>query len=201
LLELRTTGTLLAKLLRLAARTLTWNALTWTALAWPPLTWPASTLLSLLKLLATLAWPAELLRLARLSTLLAPALTTLLPSRARSGTARASVERLGPLLGLPLTALRPAGLAFVARLVALLLALVLGVFTLRNDQTAICSMGAVKRDAQLRNRNRRDQGAGQQDVAKLLQLPDRFEWQGALLRIFERRITSMRGCRPDPCTI
>jgi len=112
-------------------------------------------LLSLLELRATLAWPAELLRLARLSwATLRAALTTLLPSRARSGAARASVEWLGALLGLPLTALGPAGLAFVARLVVLLLALVLGVFTLRNDQTAICSMGAVKRDAQLRNRNR-----------------------------------------------
>jgi hypothetical protein len=30
-----------------------------------------------------------------------------------------------------------------------------------------------------------------------LQLPDRFEWQVALLRFFERRISSMRSCRPD----
>jgi hypothetical protein len=128
------------------------------------------------------------------------ALTTLLPGLS-SWTAWAFVERLGALLGLPLTALGPAGLAArlaLVLLVVLLLALVLGVFTLRNDQTAICSTGAVERDAQLRNRNRRDQGAGQQDVTKLLQLPDRFEWQGALLKNLERRITSMRGCRPDP---
>jgi hypothetical protein len=84
---------------------------------------------------------------------------------------------LAALLGLSLL---PAGLTFV---LLLALVLVLGVFALRDDQAAVCSAGAVERDAQLRNRNRRHQGAGEQDVAKLLQLPDRFEWQGALLRI------------------
>jgi len=79
-----------------------------------------------------------------------------------------------------LTTLWPAGLAFI-----LLFVLVLGILTLCNDQPAICSTGAVKCDAQLRNRNCRDQGAGEQDVAKLLQLPDRFEWQGALLGILK----------------
>jgi hypothetical protein len=85
------------------------------------------------------------------------------------------------LLRLPaLTALLPARLAFI-----LLFALVLGIFALCNDQTAICSTRALKCDAQLGNRNRRDQSAGEQDVAKLLQLPDRFEWQGALLEILK----------------
>ena len=211
-LELRTTRSLLAKLLGLAAGPLTWTALTWAALSKSTLTRSTlsrsalsrTTLLALLELWATLARAAELLRLARLSwaTLLAgAALTTLLPGLS-SWTAWAFVERLGALLGLSLTALWTSGLAarlaLVVLLVVLLLALVLGVFALCNDQTAICSTHALERDAQLRNRNRRDQGAGEQDVAKLLQLPDRFEWQGALLRFFERRITSMRGCRPDP---
>jgi hypothetical protein len=79
-----------------------------------------------------------------------------------------------------LTALWPARLAFI-----LLFAFVLGIFTLCNDQTAIRSADALERDAQLWNRNRRHQGAGEQDVAKLLKLPDGFEWQGALLRILK----------------
>jgi hypothetical protein len=134
-----------------------------------------SALLSLLELGATLAWSAELLRLALLplTTLLA-ALTTLLaallPSRS-SWTAWSFVGRLA-LLGL-----LPAGLTFI---LLLALVLVLGVFALRDDQAAVCSAGGVKREAQLRNRNRRHEGAGEQDVAKLLQLPDRFEWQVAL---------------------
>jgi succinate dehydrogenase/fumarate reductase cytochrome b subunit len=114
-----------------------------------------STLLSLLELGATLAWPAELLRLALLpwAALLAgaalAALTTLLPGLS-SWTAWAFVERLAALLGLSLTALLSARLAFV-----LLFAFVLGIFTLCNDQTAIRSADALKRDAQLWNRNRR----------------------------------------------
>jgi hypothetical protein len=132
-------------------------------------------LLSLLELAATLARLAELLRLALLSWLLSWA--TLLAGRTRSGAAWAFVERLGALLGLP------ARLAFVVLLVVLLLALVLRVFALCNDQAAIYSTRAIKRDAQLWNRNRRNQGAGKQDIAKLLQLPDVFEWQGALLKM------------------
>jgi hypothetical protein len=135
--------TLLAKLLGLAA--LTWTALTWAALSGSAL----STLLSLLELGATLAWPAELLRLALLpwaALLAGAALTTLLPGL----SSWSFVERLAALLGLSLTALLSARLAFV-----LLFAFVLGVFTLCNDQTAIRSADALKRDAQLWNRNRR----------------------------------------------
>jgi len=189
-----------AKLLRLTLATwpaLTWPALTWAALTWAPLAWTAlrgrtlSALLSLLELGATLAGPPELLRLARLPTLLATlatGLAALLTSRTRSArTSWSPVGRLAALLGL-----LPARLAFV-----LLLALVLGVFALCNNQAAVCSAEALKRHAQLWNRNRRHQGAGEQDIAKLLQLPDRFEWQVALLRFFERRISSMRSCRPD----
>jgi hypothetical protein len=143
--------TLLAKLLGLAA--LTRAALTWTALTWAALSGSAlSTLLSLLELGATLAWPAELLRLALLpwaALLAGAALTTLLPGLS-SWTAWSFVERLAALLGLSLTALLSARLAFV-----LLFAFVLGVFTLCNDQTAIRSADALKRDAQLWNRNRR----------------------------------------------
>jgi hypothetical protein len=128
--------------------------------------------------------------LAALTTLLA-ALTTLLaallPSRS-SWTAWSFVGRLA-LLGL-----LPAGLTFI---LLLALVLVLGVFALRDDQAAVCSAGGVKREAQLRNRNRRHEGAGEQDVAKLLQLPDRFEWQVALPENRERRIISMRSCRPE----
>jgi succinate dehydrogenase/fumarate reductase cytochrome b subunit len=108
-----------------------------------------STLLSLLELGATLAWPAELLRLALLpwaALLAGAALTTLLPGL----SSWSFVERLAALLGLSLTALLSARLAFV-----LLFAFVLGVFTLCNDQTAIRSADALKRDAQLWNRNRR----------------------------------------------
>jgi hypothetical protein len=207
------TRALLAKLLRLAwlaLTTLTWATLAWDALAnttRPSVTWSGATLATLLELFAALARSAELLRLSLLPTLLATlptllaTLTTLLAalatllllsSRARSswtaGSAWSFVGRLAALLGLSLW------LTFV---LLLALILVLGVFALRDDQTAICSAGAVKRDAQLRNRNRRHQGASQQDVAKLLQLPDRFEWQVALPRIVERRTTSMRSCRPD----
>jgi hypothetical protein len=140
--------TLLAKLLGLAA--LTRAALTWTALTWAALSGSAlSTLLSLLELGATLAWPAELLRLALLpwaALLAGAALTTLLPGL----SSWSFVERLAALLGLSLTALLSARLAFV-----LLFAFVLGVFTLCNDQTALRSADALKRDAQLWNRNRR----------------------------------------------
>jgi hypothetical protein len=154
LLELRATRGLLAKLLwlalsTLARTTLTWTTLTWTTLTWAALTWAAltwaalSTLLSLLELRATLARSAELLRLALLPTLLA-ALTTLLPCLS-SWTAWSLVGRLAALLGLSLSA----GLAFV-----LLLALVLRVFALRDDQAAVGSAGAIQRHAQLWNRNR-----------------------------------------------
>jgi hypothetical protein len=78
---------------------------------------------------------------------------------------------------LSLTALLAAGLTFV-----LLLALILWVLLLGNDEAAVGCTRAVKRDAQLRDRNRRHQGAGEQDVAKLLQLPDGFEWQVPLLK-------------------
>jgi hypothetical protein len=177
------TRALLAKLLRLALLTLTTLALT--ALAWaalanttrPSVARSGATLATLLELFAALARSAELLRLSLLPTLLAT-LTTLatllLTSRARSSwTAWSFVGRLA-LLGLSLL---PAGLTFI---LLLALVLVLGVFALRDDQAAVCSAGGVKREAQLRNRNRRHEGAGEQDVAKLLQLPDRFEWQVAL---------------------
>jgi hypothetical protein len=144
LLELRATRGLLAKLLWLALSTLARTTLTWTTLTWAALTWAAlSTLLSLLELRATLARSAELLRLALLPTLLA-ALTTLLPCLS-SWTAWSLVGRLAALLGLSLSA----GLAFV-----LLLALVLRVFALRDDQAAVGSAGAIQRHAQLWNRNR-----------------------------------------------
>jgi non-ribosomal peptide synthetase component E (peptide arylation enzyme) len=104
------------------------------------------------------------------------ALSTLLASRPRSGAAWA-FEGLGALLRLP------ARLAFVVLLVVLLLALVLRVFALCNHKAAVCSTRAVKRDAQLWNRNCRHQGAGEQNIAKLLQLSDVFEWQGALLKM------------------
>jgi len=79
------------------------------------------------------------------------------------------------------------GLALAGGLLTFILVFVFGVLALRNDQAAVCCTGTVKRDAQLRNCNRRHQGAGEQDVAKLLQLPDGFEWQVALLKS-ERRI-------------
>jgi len=153
----RATGPLLAELLLLAGQTL----LARSRLSWSALRSGAAALATLLELLcATRTLFAKLLLLA---------LTTLL----------AWCAGLAPwtLLRLPLTALLPTGLAFV---LLLALVLVLGVFALRDDQAAVYSAGAVKRDAQLRNRNRRHQGAGEQDVAKLLQLPDRFEWQVAL---------------------
>src|SRR5262249_8633959 len=81
------------------------------------------------------------------------------------------------LLGLSLTAWLATLLPF------LLFVLVFRVFALRNNQAAVSSTGAVQRHTQLWNRNRRHQGAGEQDIAKLLQLPDRFELQVALLRI------------------
>jgi len=184
LLELRTTRNLLAKLLRLAWLTLaalTLATLTLTALANTALPRSGATLLSLLELGATLARrPTELLRLALLPTLLA-ALTTLLPttllaallpSRTRSRTAWSLIGRLAALLRL-----LSAGLAFV---LLLALVFVLRVLALCDDHAAVCSAGALKGDTQLRNRNRRHQGAGEQDIAKLLQLPDRSEWQVAL---------------------
>jgi hypothetical protein len=137
LLELRAARALLAKLLRLAWLTLA--ALTLATLG------ASAALLSLLELGATLARSAELLRLRVLPTLLAAALlATLLPSRTRSRAAWSLAGRLAALLGL-----LSAGLAFV-----LLLAFVLGIFALCNDQAAVSSTGAVQRHAQLWNRNR-----------------------------------------------
>jgi hypothetical protein len=195
LLELRATRALLAKLLWLALSTLTRTTLTRTTLTWTTLTGAAlsrstlSALLSLLELRTTRALLAKLLRLALLPTLLSALLSSL-----SSWTAWSLVGRLTALLGLSLTARLPAGLAFV---LLLALVLVLGIFPLRDDQAAICSADAIKRDAQLRSRNRRHQSACEQDVAKLLQLPDRFEWQVALPENRERRIISMRSCRPE----
>jgi hypothetical protein len=179
------TRALLAELLRLALlTTLALTTLAWAALAnttWPSVARSGATLAALLELFAALARSAELLRLsllptllATLTTLLAALATLLLTSRARSSwTAWSFVGRLA-LLGLSLL---PARLTFI---LLLALVLILGVFALRDDQAAVCSAGGVKREAQLRNRNRRHEGAGEQDVAKLLQLPDRFEWQVAL---------------------
>jgi hypothetical protein len=87
-------------------------------------------------------------------------------------------------------ALRSAGLTF------LLLALVLGVLALRDDEAAVGSARAVKRNAQLRDCNSRHQGAGEQDVAILLQLPDGFEWQVPLLKCDEAH-RRCAACRPD----
>jgi hypothetical protein len=163
LLELRrATGTLLAELFLLTRQSL---------LALSRLSAALATLLELWR--ATRALLPELLLLARQALL---ALTTLL---ACAGLATWLAATWAFWLS-ALTALLPAGLALI-----LLFALVLGIFTLCNDQTAIRSTGALKRGAQLRNRYRRHQSAREQDVAKLLQLPDRFEWQGALLRILK----------------
>jgi hypothetical protein len=172
---------LLAELLRLALATwtLTGTALTRSTLAWSTL----ATLLSLLELRTTLAWSAKLFRLPRLSTLLAALATLLTSLSSRTG---ALAGRLAALLGL--SARLPLVLAFV---------LILGVLALRDDQLAVGSAHALKRDAQLRSRNRGHQGAGEQDIAKLSQLLHRFEWQVALLRIGERRIAPMRSSRPD----
>jgi len=93
---------------------------------------------------------------------------------------------------LSLAALLTAGLTFV-----LLLALILWVLLLGNDEAAVGCTRAVKRDAQLRNRNRRHQGAGEQDVAKLLQLPDGFEWQVPLLKCDDKAHRRCAPCRPD----
>jgi hypothetical protein len=87
-------------------------------------------------------------------------------------------------------------LALTTRLTFLLLALVLGILTLSNDEAAVGSTRAVKRDTQLRDRNRRHQGAGEQDVAKLLQLPDGFEWQVPLLSV-KKAHRRCAACRPD----
>jgi len=76
----------------------------------------------------------------------------------------------------------------------LLLALVLWVL-LSNDETAVGCTRAIKRDTQLRYRNRRHQGASEQNIAKLLQLPDGFEWQVPLLKCYEAH-RSMRGLPP-----
>ena len=120
----------------------TWSSHLKTALGFALLTALLATLLTtLLTALATLLT----------TTLLATLLTALalLPSRARSSwTAWSFVGRLATLLGLSLWS---AGLAFV-----LLLALVLifGILALCDDQAAVSSARAVKRHAQLWNRNR-----------------------------------------------
>jgi len=168
-------------------------------------------LLTLLERRATGSWPAELLLLARQSLLALSSLSgsalwpgsalltlldlllllarqTLLPRT----TLLATLFRLSlSALRLALTALRSAGLTLL-----LLLALVLGILTLGNDEAAVDSTRAVKRDAQLRNRDRRHQGAGEQNVAKLLQLPDGFEWQVPLLKCDDKAHQSMRGLPP-----
>ena len=100
--------------------------------------WLSATLAALLQLRrATRTLLSELLLLA-LATLLA--LTALLAGLATWA------------FWLSLTALLSARLAFV---LLFALVLVLGIFTLCNDQTAIRSADALKRDAQLWNRNRR----------------------------------------------
>jgi hypothetical protein len=123
--------------------------------------------------------------LAALAALLATLLATLL-----SGLSSwPLVGWLAALLGLSLW---PTGLAFV---LLLAFVLVLGIFALRDDQAAVGPTGAVKRDTQLRHRDGRHQGAGEQDIAKLLQLPDGFEWQGPLLKC-EKRIVDARLAAP-----
>jgi len=91
---------------------------------------------------------------------------------------------------LTLTTLRSAGLTLV-----LLLALVLWVL-LSNDEAAVGCTRAIQRDTQLRHRDRRHQGAGEQDIAKVLQLPDGFEWQVPLLKFYEAH-RRCAACRPD----
>jgi hypothetical protein len=169
----RATGTLLAELLLLTRQTL----LALSRLPGPALWSLTATLLELLRLagrtlLALLAALLELLRLAR-RTLLAALLAALL--------------RLSTWL-----ALRSAGLTFLL----LALVLVLGVLALRDDEAAVGSARAVKRNAQLRDCNSRHQGAGEQDVAILLQLPDGFEWQVPLLKCDEAH-RRCAACRPD----
>jgi hypothetical protein len=90
------------------------------------------------------------------------------------------------LLRLPLTAGLP----------LLLLALVLRVLALGNDEAAIGPTRAVKRNTQLRHGDRRHQGAGEQDIAKLLQLHDGFEWQVPLLK-YDKAHRDARLARPD----
>jgi hypothetical protein len=102
---------------------------------------------------------------------------------------------LAALLGLPL---RSALLGLSLRSALLALLLVLRVLTLGNDEAAVGSTCAVECDAQLRHRDRRHQGAGEQDVAKLLQLPDGFEWQVPLLKCdCDKAHRECAACRPD----
>jgi hypothetical protein len=142
-------------------------------------------LLALSALWATLATLLELLRLLARQTLLA-----LLAALLRLLARQTLLALLAALLRLSLSTRLPAGLTFV------LLALVLRVLALRDDEAAVGSARAVKRNAQLRDRNSRHQGAGEQDVAKLLQLPDGFEWQGPLLNCDEAH-HRCAACRPD----
>jgi hypothetical protein len=147
--------------------------------------------------------------------------TALLGSALRPGSARLStlatlLERLRPagtlfaellllawtawLAGAPWLAGLAAllGLPLLSALLALLFVLVLRILTLGNDEVAVGSTRTVECDAQLRDRDRRHQGAGEQDVAKLLQLPDGFEWQVPLLKCdCDEAHRGCAACRPD----
>jgi hypothetical protein len=203
---LRATGTLLAKLFLLAGQSLlALSSLSGSALR------SGSALLTLLELLrAAGPRPTELLLLSRqtlLATLLAGAAwLTGCALVARWLVGRALGEGLAALLRLSLSALwRLAWTTLLAALLrlllpawltlVLLLALILRVL-LGNDEAAVGSTRAVKRDAQLRDRDRRHQGASEQDVAKLLQLPDGFEWQVPLLKCEKKRIVDARLAAP-----
>jgi hypothetical protein len=147
----------------------------------------ASALATLLELPGTLlaelfllAWTALLARAALLAGLVSWLASWLVSWPLGKG--------LAALLGLPLR----------SALLALLLVLVLRVLTLGNDEAAVGCTSAVECDAQLRDRDRRHQGAGEQDVAKLLQLPDGFEWQVPLLKCdCDRAHRGCAACRPD----
>jgi len=154
LLQLRPAArTLLAELLLLTGQSL----LALSSLSGATLWYAPAALATLLDLLLLLARQALL------------ALTTTL--------LRLSLSLLG--LSRSLATLRAAGLTFV---LLLALVFVFRVLALSNDEAAIGSTRAVKRDTQLRHGDRRHQGAGEQDIAKLLQLPDGFEWQVPLLK-------------------
>jgi len=195
LLQWRAAGTLFAELLLLARQSLLLSRLALSGLSGSALR-SGSPLLTLLELRrATRARSTELLLLSRLTLLtLTTWLTAWLTScalvaglvRRALGNGRAALLRL-----LSLAALLTAGLTFV-----LLLALILWVL-LGNDEAAVGCTRAIKRDAQLRDRNRRHQGAGEQDIAKLLQLPDGFEWQVPLLKCDDKAHRQCAACRPD----
>jgi hypothetical protein len=200
----RATGTWSAELFLLARRS--WLALS--RLSGATL-WSTLTLLGLWRATGTLL--AELLLLLAGQTLLALSrlsgstlwLATLL-RRWATGTWSAELLLLLTRQTLLATLAWRAGLApwallrLLGWLTFLLLAFVLGVL-LRNDEAAVGSTRAVKRDTQLRDRNSRHQGAGEQDIAKLLQLPDGFEWQVPLLKC-DTAHRRCAACRPDCAT-